>query len=67
MLFAPLKGGDIKVTDRHTKVVWAECLSKRVDMYFTKKKIILFIDDLNTHKLSSLYTAFEAAQACRIA
>jgi hypothetical protein len=68
MLFAPLEGWrHVKVTDRHTKVDWAELIKELVDEHFPMKKIILVMDNLNTHKLSSLYEAFEPAEARRIA
>ena len=68
MLFAPLEGWrHVKVTDRHTKVDWAEVIKERVDEHYPKKKIILVMDNLNTHKLGSLYEAFEPAEARRIA
>jgi hypothetical protein len=35
--------------------------------HFPKKKIILVMDNLNTHKLSSLYATFEPSEARRIA
>ena len=68
MLFAPLEGWrHVKVTDRHTKVDWAQLIKELVDEHYPKKKIILVMDNLNTHKLSSLYVAFEPAEARRIA
>ena len=68
MLFAPLEGWrHVKVTDRHTKVDWAQLIKELVDEHYPKKKIILVMDNLNTHKLGSLYEAFEPAEARRIA
>ena len=68
MLFAPLEGWrHVKVTDRHTKVDWAEVIKELVDEHYPMKKIILVMDNLNTHKLGSLYEAFEPAEARRIA
>lgn len=69
MLFAPLQGWrHVKVTDRHTKVDWAELIKQLVDEHFPqKRKIVLVMDNLNTHKLSSLYEAFEPTEARRIA
>ncbi len=69
MLFAPLEGWrHVKVTDRHTKVDWAQLIKELVDEHYPEKeKIILVMDNLNTHKLGSLYEAFEPAQARRIA
>ena len=69
MLFAPLEGWrHVKATDRHTKVDWAQLIKELVDEHYPEKeKIILVMDNLNTHKLGSLYEAFEPAQARRIA
>lgn len=68
MLFAPLAGWrQVKVTDRRTKVDWAELIKELVDVHFPGKKIILVMDNLNTHKLGSLYEAFEPPEARRIA
>ena len=68
MLFAPLEGWrHVKVTDRHTKIDWAHLIKELVDDHFSNKKIVLVMDNLNTHKLSSLYAAFEPEEARRIA
>ncbi len=69
MLFAPLEGWrHVKVTDRRTKVDWAQLIKELVDEHYPEKdKIILVMDNLNTHKLGSLYEAFEPAEARRIA
>jgi len=69
MMSAPLEGWrHVKVTDRHTKVDWAILIRELVDEHYAdKRKIILVMDNLNTHKLSSLYVAFEPAEAHRIA
>ena len=67
MLFAPLAGWrHVKVTDRHTKIDWAHLIKELVDVHFPGKKIILVMDNLNTHKLGSLYEAFEPQEARRI-
>ena len=67
MLFAPLEGWrHVKVTDRHTKIDWAHLIKELVDDHFPDKKIVLVMDNLNTHKLSSLYAAFEPEEAGRI-
>ncbi len=68
MLFAPLAGWrHVKVTDRHTKIDWAHLIKELVDKHFPDKKIILVMDNLNTHKLGSLYEAFMPEEARRIA
>lgn len=69
MLFAPLEGRRrVEVTERRTKVDWARMIKKLVDEdYPDRKRIVLVMDNLNTHKLSSLYEAFRPAEARRIA
>ncbi len=69
MLFAPLEGWRrVEVTDRRTKVDWAWVVRKLVDEdYADKDRIVLVMDNLNTHHPASLYEAFEPAEARRIA
>ena len=69
MLFAPLEGWRrVAVTERHTRRDWAEEVRKLVDEDFPhKERIILVMDNLNTHHPASLYQAFEPAEAWRIA
>lgn len=69
MLSAPLEGWrHVKVTDHHTKVDWAHVIKELVDEHYPeKKKIVLVMDNLNTHKASSLYAAFKPEEARRIA
>jgi hypothetical protein len=69
MMFAPLEGWrHVKVTDRHTAVDCAGALKDLADIHFPKaKKIVLVQDNLNTHTKASLYEAFPAAEARRLA
>ena len=69
MLFAPLDGWRrVEVRERRTKVDWAHVIKKLVDEdYPDRDRIVLVMDNLNTHKLSSLYEAFEPAEARLIA
>lgn len=58
----------ISVREHRTAVDWAEEIRYLVDVrYPDRDKIILVMDNLNTHALSSLYKAFPAPQARRIA
>ena len=58
----------MEVTDRRTKVDWAQVVKQLVDEdYPDKDRIVLVMDNLNTHHPSSLYEAFEPAEARRIA
>lgn len=64
----PLRGWrHIKVTERRTKVDWAHFIRELVDVHYPEaEKIVLVMDNLNTHRPSSLYEAFEPAEAKRI-
>ena len=69
MLFAPLEGWRrVEVTDRRPKADWARVVKQLVDEdYPHKDRIVLVMDNLNTHHPASLYEAFEPAEARRIA
>jgi len=68
MLFAPLEGWrHVKVTDRRTIVDFAHVLRDLSDVHFPgAEKIVLVMDNLNTHKLSTLYRAFPPQEARRL-
>jgi transposase len=67
MLFEPLVGRRrVKVTDRRTAVDFAEVIRELVDSYPTAEKIVLVMDNLNTHKMASLYEAFAPDEARRV-
>ena len=70
MIFAPLQGfRHVEVTDRRTSIDFAHICRDLVDVHFPDaEKITLVCDNLNTHKPeTSLYKAFQADQARRIA
>jgi hypothetical protein len=69
MLSEPLAGWrHVAVTDRRTAKDFAEVVRWLAeDVHPTAEKIVLVMDNLNTHKLASLYEAFPPAQARRIA
>jgi transposase len=64
----PLKGKRVvKITKRKTKKDWAVFIKEIADkLYKDAKKITLVMDNLNTHKPSSLYETFEPKEAKRI-
>jgi len=68
MLFAPLEGWrHVKVTGRRTKADFAQVIRELVDVHFpAADKIVLVMDNLNTHKPASLYEAFPPAEARRL-
>ena len=69
MVFEPLAGKrQVHVTDRRTKRDWAWCVKGLMeDRYPAAEKIVLVMDNLNTHGLPSLYEAFPPSEAKRIA
>lgn len=60
---------DVRVSDRRTAIDWAQQVKALVDdpRYAGADRITLVCDQLNTHVLGSLYKAFAAAEALRIA
>jgi hypothetical protein len=68
MLFAPLEGWrQVKVTDHHAAVDYAQVLKDLADTHFPKaRQIVLVQDNLSTHRPASLYHAFPAAEARRL-
>lgn len=63
MLIAPLDGWRrVEVRERCTKVDWANVIKSLVDEdYADRERIVLVMDNLNTHRLSSLYEAYRRA------
>jgi len=64
----PLKGERyVEVTERKTKVDWAEFIKKIADEWYKDaEKIILVMDNLATHKASALYETYPPKEAKRI-
>jgi transposase len=64
----PLTGKvKVDITDRRTKIDWAHFIKTLVDNdYKEAKKVVLVMDNLNTHKAASLYEAFSPVEAKRI-
>ena len=69
MMFEPLKAQrHVKVTDQRTRIDFAGCVRELVNVYYpTAEKIVLVMDNLNTHTTGSLYEAFDPAEARRLA
>ena len=69
MMFAPLEGWrHVKVTNRHAAVDYAQALRDLSDTHFPgAAKIVLVQDNLSTHTTASLYAAFPAPEARRLA
>lgn len=68
MLFEPLAGfRHVKVTERRTAVDFAAVIRDLVEVHYPHaERIVLVMDNLNTHKLASLYQAFPPEQARRL-
>lgn len=68
IFFEPLRGWrHLKVTQRRTRQDWAWAMRDLVDVYYPDaKRIIVVLDNLNTHNGASLYETFEPAEARRI-
>ena len=68
MTFEPLAGKRwVKVTQRRTAKDFADVIRTLVDeRYRQAEKIVLVMDNLNTHKLASLYEAFAPTEARRL-
>jgi transposase len=57
----------LKVTERRTKIDWAHCIKELVEVHYPHaERIILVMDNLNTHTPAALYEAFDPAQARRL-
>ena len=69
MVSAPLLGWrSVEVTDRRTCQDFAQVIKTLVDVQFPQAdKIVLVMDNLNTHTPASLYRAFSPAEAKRLA
>ena len=64
----PLRGWrHVEVTERRTKADWARVIKDLVDVrYPDAERIVLVMDNLNTHTPAALYEAFAPAEARRI-
>lgn len=69
LMSAPLLGWrHIEVTDQRTRRDFAGVIKTLVDVQFAQAdKIVLVMDNLNTHSPASLYEAFAPAEAKRLA
>lgn len=57
----------VKVTGRRTRIDFAECVRELVDEWYPDAdKIVLVMDNLNTHSIGSLYEAFTPVEAWRL-
>jgi len=65
MCFEPLSGWrHVEVTDRRTALDFAHVVKDLLTVRYPEvEKVVLVMDNLNTHKASNLYEAFPAAEA----
>ena len=65
----PLRGWrDVLVSDQRTRLDFARCVQALVDVHYPQAdRIVLVLDQLNTHSPASLYAAFPPAEAKRLA
>jgi transposase len=64
----PLAGWrHLNVTERRTKTDWAHCIKELVDVHYPHaERIVLVMDNLNTHTPAALYETFVPAEARRL-
>jgi len=65
----PLRGWrHVSASDRRTRADFAHCVKALVDVHYPDaERIVLVLDNLNTHTPASLYAAFPPAEAKRLA
>lgn len=69
MMFEPLAGKrQVVVTDTRKRTDFAHCIKLLADKYYSDcEKIVLVMDNLNTHSIASLYATFPPDEARRLA
>lgn len=69
MFFDPNRGWrSVRCREGRTRVIWAEEVRRLLDEeYAHADKVTLVCDNLNTHSIASLYQAFPAEEAYRLA
>jgi hypothetical protein len=65
----PLRGRrQVRVSQQRTRLDFARCIQELVDVHYPDaERIVLVMDQLNTHSPASLYEAFAPAEAKRLA
>jgi len=54
----------VKITERRTRIDWAHFIKEMLEeRYADAEKVVLVMDNLNTHNIASLYTAFPPEEA----
>ena len=58
----------VKITEGRTRIDWAHFIKEMLEERYTDaEKVVLVMDNLNTHNTASLYEAFPADEARRLA
>jgi len=58
----------VKITERRTRIDWAHFIKEMLEeRYVDAEKVVLVMDNLNTHNIASLYTAFPPKEARHLA
>jgi hypothetical protein len=58
----------VKITERRTQIDWAYFIEEMLEeRYADADKVVLIMDNLNTHNIASLYLAFSPDKARRLA
>jgi hypothetical protein len=59
---------DVQARERRTRVDWTHTIRELLDEYYpTAERVVLVLDNLNTHTRGSLYEAFPPAETKRLA
>jgi DDE superfamily endonuclease len=69
LVTAPLQGWrEVQVSTQRTRIDWAHCVRDLVDIHFPDAdRIVVVMDQLNTHTPASLYATFPPDEAKRLA
>ena len=68
MVFEPLAGKRfVEVTEKRRKIEWATVMKQVSDVWYAQaEKILVVLDNLNTHTPSAFYVTFEPEEARRL-
>jgi hypothetical protein len=68
LVTAPLQGWrQVQVSTQRTRLDFAQCIKDLIDVHYpAAERIVLVLDQLNTHSPASLYEAFPPAEAKRL-
>lgn len=69
LMTEPLRGWRaVRVSEQRTRIDFAACVKELVEVHYpAAERIVLILDQLNTHPPASLYAAFPPADAPRLA